>query len=309
MASPLAADVLAAALEVVTYILQHSPAAAAEAVSSAARFVQLLKSSSKSNSSGSSQTISDNVQASHCLSPGSYTYVRGLAANALAHMAGHNPAFKTAVAAADAIPELVACLEPTDDEELQVQAAAALACIYGDHPVNASAAAAAGGIAALVACLRASRSDRLVTLMTGALERVLHDEANCRGAITAGAIPQLLNRSMQHSDEAVRAWAVDVLAVMASYGGECRDAVVAAGAIPRLVRCLSVSSSEHMLLSAAWNLSKLSIDSVLAQLVVAAGALPAVVQLLSANCSPGVEAELLQLLGTLQQPASSAGPL
>jgi hypothetical protein len=136
-------------------------------------------------------------------------------------MALHGPPFQTAIAGAGAIPQLVACLKPINEKELQVQAAFALACIEGNNPVNASAVAAGGGLEALVACLRAGCTDRLVEAATGALRWALLDEATCRAAATAGAIPALLNGPLQHNDDKVQALAADALVVMAASGREC----------------------------------------------------------------------------------------
>jgi hypothetical protein len=72
---------------------------------------------------------------------------------------------------------------------------------------------------------------------------------------------------------------------------------VAAGAIPRLLRCLSVDGGSSMLQRVAWTLAKLTFEPELSQHIVAAGALPAIMQLLGRNCSTDVEAELLRLLG------------
>jgi hypothetical protein len=61
IARPLSEAVLATILAVLSEVLQHSSAAAAQAVKSAALFVQLLKSSS--------QNVSGSAQAHNCLAP------------------------------------------------------------------------------------------------------------------------------------------------------------------------------------------------------------------------------------------------
>ncbi|KAL4433726.1 hypothetical protein ABPG75_000167 [Micractinium tetrahymenae] len=109
----------------------------------------------------------------------------------------------------------------------------------------------------------------------------------------------LLRRLRNSSVEAAQSKAAEALGQLASKGALQRDAVVAAGGIPALVRCLD-SSSRALQYAAAVALSDLVRDSHSNSLqLVQAGAVPAMLRLLSSG-----DAKVQMALGVL---ANTAG--
>ena len=193
-----------------------------------------------------------------------------------------------APAPASSAPLLARALaEDRSSEAAQLEAAAQLRCLLAAGRFDCAASPAAVDAAAalvprLAGLLKRDARPRLQLEAAAALASVAGGALGAQAAVEAGAAPRLVRLLDLSDDEAVREQAAWALGTFAGSDAGSRDAVLAAGALPPLLRRLVAARSLSFIRCGAWVLAKLCARRPAPRLTEVRGALPTLAALLRA---------------------------